>query len=823
MLAAFWENVASSVGRLRRLGATWLLAIGSLALAFTASVSAFSVLYATVLRPAQAPAPDRLFAVTTTDARTGQTGAIYRTTYDTLRDALAPVSTLAMYSTSLVRLQAGTLWLDAGATAITPEYFSIAGVRLLHGRPFTAHDIDSAAGPDPVIIISERLRNRLSANGLDAVGTSILVEGRRAIVVGVASDTSGILDADVEADAYVPITLARTLAGDSPATARAPTLVGRLADGVSLGQVRVQLETLWPSALAGTTASLPAAVQQSLAPQRPVVESLANGFSGLRRQYGGALAVLTGLALVILAIGVVNVAGAVSVAALARRHEMALRLALGATRMSLLRQQLLDGVLLSLGALTISLPAAWWATRMGTAMVSVARPLPLELSLVPDRTVLAVAFASATVIGLVVGVVPGWIAVGTRPEDIARSTRTTTEHQRATTVFLVAQVALSLVLATGALLAWSTLRELRDNYATLPVGDVLWTRLARNPAASSPDVDREYLQGLTERLAAIPGVESAVLSAYFPAFLGFVGTLPQDEYSRIGSGSVGTPVRALTELVSPGFFGAFGIALSKGRDVRWDDDDRAPAVVVVNQAMATSLFPAGDGLGQSIRLGSGPGAADLTVVGTVADAAVGSLHQPHAPVAFRPMAQSLSRARSPLAHVRVSGGGAAAVRDSYVKAVEQPGRHFVRGLFTLQEWTQFALLRERMAAGLAVAAALLAALLCGVGVYALLAFSVTARTREIGVRMAVGATVADVVTMVARKGLTVTLAGIGVGAPCALIAATLSRTYWKDMSVAVWGPLGIASIVFVAIGIAASAIPGRRAANVAPWDALKTQ
>jgi putative ABC transport system permease protein len=500
-----------------------------------------------------------------------------------------------------------------------------------------------------------------------------------------------------------------------------------------------------------------------------------------------------------------------------------MRLTLGASMASILRQQLLDGVLLALAALGLALPAAYWTSQVVTAMFSVARPLPLAQSLAPGGMVFAAAVACATAIGLFVGVVPGWLALRTRPEDALRSTRTATpNHDRVTTLFLVAQVAVSLVLVVRATMLSGTLRELRANYTRLPVGDVLWTRLARNPGDKSGGVDRAYLQGLTDRLGAVSGVESAVLSAYFPAFLGYVGKLPQDDYSRTDMNSDGQPVAALTELASPGFFLAFGIAFTAGRDFTWDDDDSAPAVVVLNEAMASKLFPQRNGVGQSIRIGSGAGATDVTVVGVVADSTIGSLREPHLPVAFRPIAQNLARARFPLVHARVKGG-VASVREGYVKAVEAPGRHFVRGLFTLEEWTELALLRERMAAGLAAWAAGLAVLLCGVGVYGLLACSVTARTREIGVRVAMGATATDVATMVIRKGTAIGLLGIAVGVPSALAAVKIVGAQVVASNGNYWRALIGGAVVFLVIAIAAAAIPGLRAAGIAPWEALRDQ
>jgi ABC-type antimicrobial peptide transport system permease subunit len=275
-------------------------------------------------------------------------------------------------------------------------------------------------------------------------------------------------------------------------------------------------------------------------------------------------------------------------------------------------------------------------------------------------------------------------------------------------------------------------------------------------------------------------------------------------------------------LISPGFFNTFGIAHLRGRDFTWQDDGGARPVTIVSQSLAGSLFPGGDALGRRVRLTSGSTSTDLEIVGVVADAPIFSYREPDLAVAFRPMMQDLLRAQFPMAHVRVNGD-VKAVRDAYVRAVESQGRHHVRALFTLDQWFDYALLQERMIAGVSMSAAALAILLACIGIYGLLAYAVTSRVREIGVRMSLGATRATVLRMIVREGLAVVVPGVLIGIPCALGAATLVRSQLYGVTATDPTTIIGAAILFIATGVTAALVPAWRAARIDPIDALRQE
>ncbi|HEV8346100.1 MAG TPA: FtsX-like permease family protein [Vicinamibacterales bacterium] len=312
------------------------------------------------------------------------------------------------------------------------------------------------------------------------------------------------------------------------------------------------------------------------------------------------------------------------------------------------------------------------------------------------------------------------------------------------------------------------------------------------------------------------------MSFRFPAYLGNASVLPTDSFAPVAGPESLLVAPGLTEFVSPGFFDMFGIARLRGRDFTWDDDRHAPAVAIVSESLSRKLFPAGEIIGRRIRVSSGPARTDVDIVGVVADAPIGGIREPHVAVVFRPMMQDLTRAPFPMTHVRVSGD-LKAVRDAYVRVVESQGHHYVRALFTLDQWIDFALLQERLIAGLSTSAAALAVVLACVGIYGLLAYAVTSRVREIGVRMAIGATRTAVVQMIVREGLTVALLGVLIGIPCALGAARLVRSQLYGLAPNDPATIIGAAVVFIVTGFVAALVPALRASKVDPMDALRQE
>jgi predicted permease len=824
MLDALWIDIRHSLRGLRRSPGFSLVAIATFALAVGANTAIFSLLNAIVLRAVPVSDPDRLVAISTTDTQTKQPGFIYADTYTAFRVQQRSFATLSMYSGGFfLRIEARGAAVYAGVEAVTPEYFALVGARLAAGRFLTDVDNAPAGAGTPVVVITDRLWQRIFGGDSRAVGETLKIEGTPVTIVGVTAPRFYGLQTDSGSDLFVPLSVYRTVAGD-PKPVRARNVIGRLAPGVTIEQARAEVLARWPAIqTAMVPSSLPPAEQRSVRSQRVAVGSVATGFSGLRRFYGTSLVVLVGLTAILLAIGCVNLTGLLLARGLARHHQFAVRLALGAGRARLFQQSLVDGLLLAVCGLAVALPLAWWSSQVLTAMITFARNAPLLRPMTPDVRVLAIATAVAIITGLLVGILPAWRAANGRVDAALRPGRAIARTLgRSGRLLLTAQVALSMVLVVGAGLFAGTLSRLHANAAPVRTTQIVWTRLWRNPADRGTTLGRPYFQELVEHLSGIRGVDSAALSYYFPAFLGNASVLPTDSFAPVGAPDSSLIASGLVEFVSPGFFDTFGIARLRGRDFTWDDDGRAPMVAIVSDSLARTLFPTGDVIGRRVRVSSGPARTDVEIVGVVADAPIGGVREPHLAVVFRPMMQDLTRAQWPMTHVRASGD-LKAVRDAYVRVVESQGHHFVPALFRLDEWIDFALLQERLIAGLATYAAALAIFLACIGLYGLLAYAVASRVREIGVRMALGARRTVVVRMIVRDGLIVVVPGVLIGVPCALAAATLVRS--QLYGVAPNDPATIigAAAVFTVTGFVAALLPALRASKIDPMDALRQE
>ena len=439
----------------------------------------------------------------------------------------------------------------------------------------------------------------------------------------------------------------------------------------------------------------------------------------------------------------------------------------------------------------------------------------------PDAGVIAATALLTMGIGLAIGVVSAWQSVAVRVDEGLRPGRgvigSLGPFGRG---LLVAQVALTMTLLVGAGLFTTTLAHLRANDTSLQSQRIVFTRAFRQPG------DREllppgYYQALVTELARMPGADAAALSVYYPTYFGLKVAVPTDYHYTRADGATPLDGTVLTDFVSPGFFDLFRFHLLKGRDVSWDDGLGKPAVALISASLALAVFPAGDEIGQHIRIAA-PDRRDVEVIGVVADAPYVKLDDATPLVIFRPIMQETARTQFPMAYVRAKGD-LATVRDGYTRVIKSLGHRSLRAFITSSEWVDGALVQERFTAALATFAAALTVLLACMGVYGLLAYSVTARKREIGVRVALGATRRTVVWMIVRDGLAIAVPGVLIGAPCAWAAARLVRAQLYGIAPGDPRTLLFGAAILLATVLAASLLPALRASRVAPVEALREE
>ena len=818
-LDALWIDSRHSIRRLRQTPGLSLTVIATLVIVLSANATIFSLFSAIVLRKVSVAAPDELVSIVAADAKTNQVGYFYADTVAAYRSAQRSFTQLAMYNGS------GTLQVEpsnsdafyVGVEAVSHEYFDLTRIQPSAGRFFETRD---DAGP-AIVVLSDRLSQRIFGNAAAAVGKTLSISGKPVIVVGVTPPGFTGLAFDGGADLFVSFPTLRVLLTSPAPGVRSPNLMARLAPGASLETARAELAARWPAIQTATLGSVPAAMRASVGTQRLELNSVARGISGLRRQYGASLMVLMGLAAVLLAVGAVNLSGLLLARSLARSHQFAVQRALGATRGRLVQQSLLDGLFLALTGFVVAAPIAWSLTTRVTPML-VARALPLQQQLTPTAGVLWLAAATTIVMGSLIGVLPAWRAVTVSTSGaFGRGRSIASSLGWAGRGVLVTQIALAMVLVSGAGLFVITLANLYDNDVQTRTKPILWTRLAQRTSVSGAPGE-SYVRALVDELSKVRGADAAALSATYPAYLGFPGVLTSSTIAPADAAASASTSTGMTEFVSPGFFDLYGIPRLRGRDFTWADGAKGSPVAIVSESLAATLFPSSDPVGRELTVTSSGVVTRAAIVGVVADAPIGRLDEPHVPVVFRPMTQELSRAIVPLAHIRV-GGDLAEARDGYVAAVNSQGRHWVRALFTMDEWVDDALLQQRLVAAVSASAALIAVLLAAVGIFGALAYGVSARVREIGIRMSIGASGRDVVRMIVRQGLLVAIPGVGIGVLLAVAAGRFVQARLYGTSASDPWMLGGASLVFLATAIAASWFPARRASRIQPNDALRQE
>ena len=810
---AAWTDVRQAVRRITRTPLLSLIVILALTPAIAANTTIFSLLKMTVLQKIPTPNPDALVSIEGVDARTSNYSGIFLPTLDRLREQSGALTALAAYVTSATRIESGGVNISTGSEGVSMDYFSLFDVRAQSGRLIGPGDEPLAA----IGVITERLAWRLFGT-TEAAGRTITADGRPLTIVGVAERGFTGLRMDGGDDLFMPIAYLRFLqSGNAKAVPRVQQIVARLQPGSSVAAARAELLVRWPSIRSALSAELPAAQRPLIDNQQLKVESFARGFSTTRNVYGRSLTLAMALAVVMLAIGCVNLTALMLARGLMRQHEFAVRRALGVSRWRLVQQSAIDGVLLSVAAALLAIPLAWWASGVLVSMVSVAKAVPIG-SATPDWQVIALATLASVLAGIAISVMPTRRAMSADMEDVLRGRGTVHPVRGASRAILVVQVALSMILVVGAGLFVATLANLYGNQLQQRDSQIVWTRLARDPLQRGTQLEQPYFEDLAQRLAAIPGADGAGYSVFYPAYLNVVDSIPRDTISKSGAATAS----AVTDLVSPGFFDLYAIARLRGRDFTWLDNTASPPVAIVNETLARQIDPGGDLVGQHVTITSGPSSIDVEIVGMVADANVTNIRDGRTAAIYRPLMQDMARAQFPLAHVRARGD-LASVQRGYVDVINAGRQHTVPGLLTLDMWIDNALVTQRLMAGMTGFAAALALTLSALGLFGLLAYSVSSRVREIGVRVSVGAAQGEVVRMIVREGLLAALPGIAIGVPLALAAAWALRSQFYGISATDPRIIGAAAAVFLITAAIASWLPARRAARIQPIDALRQE
>jgi putative ABC transport system permease protein len=777
-----------------------IVAVLTLALGLGASTTIFGIADAVLLRPLPFHEPDRLVMVFERTAGGDQFSVSEPNFLDWQRRSRHFSQTGAFVGRRFNVTGAG----DAerlGGAGLTHTAFALLGVTPALGRPFTA-DEDRRGGDTLVAVISDRLWRRRFAADPGAVGRSIELDGVRRRILGVMP--AGF-DFPGESDIWVPIAASTEWPrGDR----RLEAMLGRLAPGATqaqasdeLARIAKELEAEYPASNAGWGAQVLPFSDWYVSPE-----------------LHARVLVLLATVVLLLGIACVNVASLLLARASTRASEMAVRAALGAGRGRIVRQLLTESLVLSAVGGAIGVGAAAAAVPVVRATGSAAVPLLADMSL--DWRVLGFALGACVLTGLVFGLAPAvrMSRAGARHgdalHDTLRSGTRLVDGGRLRGALIVASVALAMVMLVGAaLVGGSFLRLMRVNLGFAPE-QVLTGQVALPAERYTWQQAIAFFDELQRRIAAVPGVR-AVGAANIAPFsggntaMGF--TPPETAPSNLSEYRT-----ASWRIVTPGYFGALGIPLLRGRTFDQTDDTNAPDRIVISETMARLGWPGRDPIGLPVKLGNGQ---TKTIIGIVADARIVNVDTLPWPTMY--FAEGQFPSRSLWLGVRATGDPmalAAAVRRE-VQALD-PNVPFARAqplTRLVSDTTAEPRLTMLVFAIFATAALGLAA----VGLFGLVSYTVAQRTREIGVRLALGAPPAGIVRGVLRQGLRLALAGIALGGIAAYaVGGALQAILYETRPTDPATFAGVAVLLLV-VGAAASAVPARRAAKLDPVIALR--
>jgi len=550
------------------------------------------------------------------------------------------------------------------------------------------------------------------------------------------------------------------------------------------------------------------------------ITSAATGINAeLRSRFERPLHVLMGVVGLILFVACVNLANMMLARVAARSREMSVRVALGATRLLVITQLLTENLLLSGFGTLLALVLAIAASHLLVAMISEGAATHVIFDLRPDWRVFCFAALMAVGTAGLIAFAPAWHMLRQDPADVLRNTERTLAGSVGwlSKVLIVTQIAASLVVLAGAGLLLRTFEALRSLDPQFQKKSVVQVRLNPQPEGFRNVDMNSYRKQLVEAVASLPGVASASFAGLeIPAEdTGWTDTVSA---TAVDSPADATRVANLV-IVSPGFFKTLGIPIISGRYFDWTDDEQHPRIAIVDSKLAQRLVAAGDVLGTRVRFGVQPEFQELQVVGVARSARLISLRDPNKLVIYVPSTQH--QHYSQLGNLFVRAQDPARVTRAVQDEIRSRGREYSIDAKTLEDTYDQAMVEDRATAMLSSLFAVLALSLAGIGLFGLMSYTVAKRTREIGIRMAMGAQRADVLQLVLRDSLLLTVTGVAIGVFCAVAATRL--IVHMLFGVAPDDPLtfAVAGSTLLAVGVVAGYWPARRAMKIDPMAALR--
>jgi predicted permease len=812
------------------------VAVLSLGLGIGANTAIFSLIHAAFQRTLPVERPEELVVLTDPasagfsedSSESGERSLLSWQEFDALRRSNQVFSGMfaAQSATRMVDAKVDQARLRIRQQLTSGEFFEVLGVRPVAGRCFTAED-DSLQTPRPVAVISYSFWQRQFRGDPNAIGKSLSIGTGAFHIIGVAPPNFRGVVVGSDVDVWMPMTTeAQVFPGHDYLTPRDTLwlqVLGRLKPGTDRATAEAAVNVAFQQVLRSWGAAMPTQQERkAMLDQKIVLKAGDRGVSHVRSDFANPLALLMAMVGIVLLIACANIANLTLARATGRQRELGVRLALGAGRFALIRQMLTESLLVACaGGVAGSLIAVWCADLVISLVSGDSSGIILDGRQDPAVFLFTAAASLVTVVlfGLVPALRATRVDVNRMLAAAARGTLGGRGRVRSGGVLVAAQIALSILLLFGATLLVRTLNHLAGQKLGFDREHLLMAFVDPPGAGYRGPAAENFMLRLTDRLRAIPGVRGAALSTS-----GMFAGDSSDEISVEGvAGKKHGDMHSRWTLVGASYFRTVGTPLLRGRELTDADELRHTPVCVVNESFVRSFFKDADPIGKHITDLYPTTITTFEVVGVVADSREHELRNNANPRFYGNAFFPIGIARPTTLVVRAFGDPVHLIR-TVTQAINQFDATLpVNAVRTVDEQIGRRLVAERMLARLAAAFGALALLMAAIGIYGVMSYAIGRRTSEIGLRMALGASQAGVMSMVLRETMTLLLAGVAIGLPAAIGAARLMGSTLAGVSPADPVSLAVALAIIGGAAVMAGYVPARRAARIDPIDALRCE
>jgi predicted permease len=810
-LADFAQDLRYAARTLRRSPAFLAISVLSLALGIGANTAIFSLIDALMLRPLPVPHPERLVSPTRLTAN-GEPIDVSYPYFEQMRDRLKSVSAVAVEMESNPEIVMDGVDENVPAELVSGAFFQVMDLRPAFGRLLTVED-DVPNPTLPAAVIGYDFWRRRFGGDPSVLGKTFSLEilHRLATIVGVAPKGFGGALLDYSSDLFMPVAMLNSNERWHDPGNNFLSILARLKPGRSIRQADAELQVLWPPFREKVAATLPERDRPAYLRRRAAVLSAAQGISYVRQDYSSALLVLMGIVGLVLLLACANLSGMLLARAAAREREISIRLAIGAGSGRLMRQFLTESLVLAgIGGGVGLLLARWFSNALLATMAGSGR---LKISATPDWRVLSFTAAVSLVACLVAGLAPARHALR---GDLNPGLKKRGGNSKLGKALVASQLAISMVLVVGSVLFTGTLAQLNRVDRGLRTSGILTLRLRSGDGYAESRL-WQGLGALEDALNRYPGVASASVAQTIPIGGGVWNRRVEVE----GQSTSGSENEVAFNAIGAKYFDTLGISLLLGREFDSRDTATSAPVAMVNESFARHYFPGQSPLGRRVKSLETP----FEIVGVVRDSRNLDLrHEPERAM-FIPWRQFKDGA--PINYgflVRVSAGDPLALAPILPALVRQADPRFrIRAIQTYDDLIGYTIVTERIMAALGGFFGLVALMVACLGVFGVMAFQVSRRTNEIGVRMALGAARSGIVALVLREAALLVALGCAAGAVAALMLTGLTRKMLFGVTPDDPAVFAIAAALLTAAALAAAWLPARRAAHIDPLSALRRE